>query len=267
MGERPKGKVVRLTARDMRLLEDLLHRRAETLGTLRERHWDQAGLDTARRRLGVLFNAGYLHRNTIEQVPWELLHHDDRDKDHVTVYGLTPKAVSALRRRSLAGSVLRGRAITAEVNDASIPHQLAVNRIGELIGATLTCDHLLDVTSDRRHRPDATYQSTPDPAGSTTVMLEVDLGHYSRQRILGKLHAFLADPEAKAVLFACPTQTRAAWIARTIRTAHGDRIMDRVQVLSFNQIEGGRFLREDLLPEDPTVDLRTRTLNRQDPAA
>jgi hypothetical protein len=245
---------VRLTARDTQIFEGLLHRRADSLGTLHERHWPTGARDTARRRLGVLVNAGYLHRNAIEHIPGALLHPEDHDSDWVPVYTLTPKAVSALRRRSLAGSLLRGRSITTEISEAAIMHQLAVNRVGELIGAALTADHRLELAGDRRHRPDATYQSLPDQAGCTTVMLEVDLGHYSRQRILGKLRTFLADPDAKGVLFACPTQTRAAWIARTLRAAHGDRIMDRVQVLSFAQLQDANTLRADLLPDAPASD-------------
>ncbi len=85
-------------------------------------------------------------------------------------------------------------------------------------------------------------------------MLEIDLGHYSRKRILGKLTTFLADPDAKGVLFACPTQDRAAWVAHTLREARGDRIMDRVQVLSFYQIQEGRLLGEHLRPHQPIVE-------------
>lgn len=255
MRERPAGKKVRITARDTRIFEDLLNRRADTLGSLQSRHWPGAVTATARRRLGVLVAAGYLHRVVVEDIPPALRHPADTTRkdgapSHNTLaYTLTPKALSALRRRSHLGSVLRARHLTTEVHDAAILHQLAVNRVGDMLDARLTADHLLETSSgQRRHRPDATYHATPDAAGATLVMLEVDLGHYSRQRILGKVATFLANPDAKGVLLASPTTVRAAWIARVLRDEYGDRIMDRVQSLSFAQLHSGDLLREDLRP-------------------
>lgn len=249
MPDRPHQKRVRLTARDMTILEELLHLRADTLGALHHRHW-RAGSDrdSARHRLSRLAAWGYIDKHPIQQPPGALVHPGDTSSGWVTVYTLTPRGVAALRRRSFAGSLLRARSIKGDIDEAAIPHQLAVNRIGELLATTLTLDHLLDLSGDRRHRPDATYRSSPDASGRCSVMLEVDLGHYSRQRILGKLRTFLADPDAKGVLFACPTESRAAWIAETLRDAHGERIMDRVQVLTFDEIKQGRLLRDALRP-------------------
>lgn len=248
-----RDKGVRLTARDTQIFEDLLERRADSLGSIHARHWPGAAHDTARRRLGVLVNDGFLNRIYMERPPASLVHPADDESGWVHAYTLTPRGVAALRRRSLAGSVLRGRSVKGDLDEAAIPHQLAVNRVGELLGTALRPDHLIELVGDRRHRPDATYQARPDSTGRRTVMLEVDLGHYSRQRILGKLSTFLADPDAAGVLFACPTDERAAWIARTLRAAHGDRIMDRVQVLTFTQIQEGRLLRDALRP-DPDTD-------------
>lgn len=253
MGRDRRDRGVRLTTRDTQIFEDLLQRRTDSLGSIHARHWPHAAQDTARRRLGVLVNDGYLHRVYLERPPAALVHPADDENGWVHAYTLTPRGVAALRRRSLAGSILAGRSIKGDIDEAAIPHQLAVNRVGELLAAKLHPDHLIELGGDRRHRPDATYQARADATGRATVMLEVDLGHYSRQRILGKLTTFLADPDAAGVLFACPTDQRASWIARVLRDAHGDRIMDRVQVLTFKQIHEGRLLRDALRP-DPHAD-------------
>jgi hypothetical protein len=251
MADRPHKKRLRLTTRDLQILEQLLHSRAETLGALHQQFWPQGTeRDSARHRLSRLAAWGFLDKHGLEHVHPRLVHPNDNPTGSgwVTVYTLTPRGIAALRRRSLAGSTLRGRSIKGDLDDAAIPHQLAVNRVGELLGTPLLADHLVEVTGDRRHRPDATYTAHPDHGGRSTVMLEIDLGHYSRKRILGKLATFLADPDTTGVLFACPTQERANWIARTLREARGDRIMDRVQVLTFEQIHEGRFLRDALRP-------------------
>lgn len=249
MSEIPHKKRVRLTSRDLQILEDLLNRKADSLGSIHERFWAPGtSRDSARHRLTRLAAWGFIDKHAIEHAHRQLIHPTEHDNGWVTVYTLTPKGIASLRRRSLAGSVLRGRSVKGDIDDAAIPHQLAVNRVADLLGTTIVVDHLIEVGGDRRHRPDATYTAKPDHQGRSTVMLEIDLGHYSRQRVLGKLATFLADPDAKGVLFACPNDQRAAWVARTLRDEHGDRIMDRVQVLSFAQIREGRLLDDELRP-------------------
>lgn len=245
----PHQKKVRLTTRDLQILEELMNRKAESLGVLHDRFWAQGtSRDSARHRLTRLAAWGFIDKHALQHAHPGLLHPTDTDNGWVTVYTLSPRGIASLKRRSLAGSVLRGRSISGDIDEAAIPHQLAVNRVADLIGTTLIAEHLIEVQGDRRHRPDATYAALPDDNGRSTVMLEIDLGHYSRKRILGKLSTFLADPDAKGVLFACPTNERAAWVAHTLRQAHGDRIMDRVQVLSFRQIREGRLLHDNFKP-------------------
>lgn len=256
MTERAKHqKKIRLTTRDVQILEELMNRRTESLGMLHHRYWAPGtNRDSARHRLTRLVAWGFIDKHALQHAHAGLLHPSDNDNGWGTVYTLTPKGTAALRRRSIAGSALRGRSIKGDIDEAVIPHQLAVNRVADLLGTTLIAEHLIELQGDRRHRPDATYAAAPDDeTGRSTVMLEIDLGHYSRKRILGKLNTFLADPDAKGVLFACPTQTRAAWVAQTLRNSRGDRIMDRVQVLSFEQVREGRLLRDDLRPYERTV--------------
>lgn len=252
MARQPRKRVLRLTPRDTRIFEDLLDRRADTLGSLHERHFPNNARESARNRLGALAAWGYLERCSLPHMPDALAHPGDQQGVWTSAYTLTPKAVAALRRRSLAGSTLRGRSVKVEIAEPAIPHQLAVTRIADILGAGVTAEHLLEgAPAHRRHRPDAAYLSQPDRRGRSIVMLEVDLGHYSRQRILGKVEAFLADPDAKAVLFACPTDLRAGWVARAIREVHGEQAMDRIQILSFHQIREGRLLRDELQPATP----------------
>lgn len=251
----PHQKRIRLTTRDLQILEELMNRRTESLGVLHDRFWAPGtNRESARHRLTRLAAWGFIDKHALQHAHAGLLHPTDHDNGWVTVYTLTPKGVASLKRRSLAGSVLRGRSIKGDIDEAAIPHQLAVNRVADLLGTPLIAEHLIELQGDRRHRPDATYTAAPDETGRSTVMLEIDLGHYSRKRILGKLTTFLADPDAKGVLFACPTQDRAAWVAHTLREARGDRIMDRVQVLSFYQIQEGRLLGEHLRPHQPIVE-------------
>ncbi len=202
MADWPQTKRVRLTTRDLQIFEQLLNSRAETLGTLHEQHWPPGTeRDSARHRLSRLAAWGFLDKHGLEHVHPNLIHPNDNPDGSgwITVYTLTPKGVNALRRRSLAGSVLRGRSINGDLDQAAIPHQLAGNRIGRLLDTRLTADHLIEVTGDRRHRPDATYTADPDDRGRTIVTLEIDLGHYSRKRILGKLVTFLTDPDTRSV--------------------------------------------------------------------
>lgn len=250
---RPRRRV-RLTARDLQILEQLMNRKAESLDALHRQFWAPGTRpDTARYRLQRLAGWGFIDKHALQHRHQPLLPPEQEDNGWVTAYTLTPKGTAALRRRTLAGSTLRGRSIKGDIDDTAIPHQLAVNRVADLLGTPVVAEHLIEIQGDRRHRPDATYTAAPDSRGHTTVMLEVDLGHYSRKRILGKLATFLADPDAKAVLFACPTEERAGWIAVTLREAHGDRIMDRVQALSFAQIREGRLLSDELRPSNRSV--------------
>ena len=74
------------------------------------------------------------------------------------------------------------------------------------------------------------------------MFLEVDLGHYSRQRILGKVDAFLDHPDARSILFVAHNERRSSITSQWIREKYGEAIMDRVQPLTFDQIREGGWL-------------------------
>jgi hypothetical protein len=78
--------------------------------------------------------------------------------------------------------------------------------------------------------------------GRQLVFLEIDLGAYNKQRILGKLDAFVAHPAARSIVFVSPTLERTSAISSWIREQYGESIMDRVQPLTFNQIKEGGWL-------------------------
>ena len=139
----------------------------------------------------------------------------------------------------------------------SIPHQLAVNRVGDALGATLIPEHLVEgVRGDRRHRPDAAYRCAPDERGRDVVFVEVDLGHYSRARILGKVRTFFEHPEARSIIFATTTAERAELVGAWIRRAHGDAVMQRIQLLSIAELQAGAALDAGTEPTDPVADRR-----------
>ena len=119
----------------------------------------------------------------------------------------------------------------------------------EKVPARLIGEHLLDPAGrDRRHRPDGAYHARPDADGRTLVLVEVDLGNYTRQRILGKLRTFLANEESRAAIFVTPTAERAQQIAGWIRARHGDGVMRRVQVLTLDELRDGQLLDPELSP-------------------
>lgn len=226
-----------LTTRDLDLLAELVERRCESLTYLQDRFFGGVW-KTAINRLRRLELAGYVSREEIKSI-------ESPDRFH-SVYTLGPAARAALRNRDAYGSeALRGRRFNIALRDTSMPHQIATNRVGDWLGARLIPEHLLSphAPDAQRHRPDAVYRAAqPDSAGRQLVFLEVDLGWYSRQRILGKVDAFLARPDARSILFVTPTPERAALIGDWIRAEHGDTMMRRIQPLTFAQIREGGWL-------------------------
>lgn len=245
---------VRLRARDLDLFETLLERRVETLGHLHRIVFPDNARKTARNRLVRLQQGGYIDRLATEGLPEDLLAPGDFNHPVVSVYRLTPKGIAALRLRHRAGAQLRGGPSPAALSEASIPHQLAVNRAGDWLAAHLIGEHQIEGTGrDRRHRPDAAYRVTPDEQGRDLVLVEVDLGNYTRGRILGKIATFLTNERARAALIVTPDQDRAAKVATWIRQRHGDGVMRRLKVLTFDELRDGRLLDPELaaIEDDP----------------
>lgn len=226
-----------LTARDLELLVELVERRCESLAYLQHRYFGGVR-KTAINRLRRLELAGYVTREEIKPI--------ESPNRFTNVYALGPAARAAMLNRDAYGhEALRNRRFNIALRETSMPHQIASNRVGDWLGARLHPEHLLPVHTPnaQRHRPDAVYRAAaPDAEGRQLVFLEVDLGHYSRQRILGKLEAFLAHPAARSILFVAPTPERAALIGDWIRREHGDTIMRRVQPLTFTQVREGGWL-------------------------
>lgn len=195
---RPRRRVS-LQKRDLFILETLVVRRAETLDELHRLAFGDRSRKRAINRLGELAAGGYLQRVSVEVLGADAPQ---------SVYTLGPRAKRALELRSLASEHFRYRRFNPILRDSSIPHQIATNRVADWLGADLIPEHLLPAkdAAAARHRPDGIYQTaTPDKQGRTAVFLEVDLGHYSRARIIGKARAFLEDPEARMMVFVSPT--------------------------------------------------------------
>lgn len=242
-------KNVRLRARDLELFETLLERRVETLGHLHRVVFPDNARKTARNRLVRLRQAGYVERLAMEDLPADLLASGDFNHPQASVYRLTARGIAALRLRHRAGAQLRGGPGPGHLSEASIPHQLAVNRVGDWLGARLIGEHQIEgAGKDRRHRPDAAYLAAPDDQGRDLILVEVDLGNYTRARILGKVATFLTNDNARAALIVTPDQDRAAKVAAWIRQAHGDGVMRRLKVLTFDEVRDARLLDPDLAP-------------------
>ena len=241
---RPRRRIA-LQERDLFILETLVIRRAETLDELHRLAFADRSRKRAINRLGELAAGGYLQRTSVE-----VLGADEPQ----SVYTLGPRAKRALELRSLASEHFRYRRFNPILRDSSIPHQIATNRVADWLGADLIPEHLLPAkdANAARHRPDGIYQTaTPDTRGRTAVFLEVDLGHYSRARIIGKARAFLDDPEARMMVFVSPTDQRADWLASTLRAEWGEHIMARIAPVTFDQLRAG---------SSPTTTSATRTL-------
>jgi Replication-relaxation len=241
-----------LTARDLELLVELVERRSESLNYLQHRFF-RGVRKTAINRLRRLELGGYVVREQVDtlEAPGRL----------TNVYTLGPAARAALLNRdAYSNEALARRRFSATLRETSMPHQVATNRVGDWLGARLLPEHLLPVhqPGSQRHRPDALYRAAaPDSAGRQLVFLEVDLGHYSKQRILGKVDAFLAHEQARSILFVCPTAERAAAISGWIRDTYGEALMERIQPLTFDQIREGGWLDSGTEPTSGDDTLRT----------
>jgi hypothetical protein len=236
MSREPRGRrrKVALQRRDLAILEMLIIRRAETLDELHRLHFGGLSRKRALNRLGELAGAGYLHRASVT-----VLGSDEPQ----SVYTLGPRGRRALELRSLASEYLRYRRFNPTLRDSSMPHQIATNRVADWLGAHLVPEHLLPPKDAHaaRNRPDGMYESAePDHAGRTIVFLEIDMGHYSRARILGKVKAFLEEHDARMIVFAAPTWTRVKWIYETVQAIHGYTDMHRIQAMTFDEIRSGR---------------------------
>ena len=162
---------------------------------------------------------------------------DRRPSQHLYVLG--PKAPTALRIRNRPTTRLAAERLPASFID----HQLAVNRVGDWLGTELIGERDASAGLDSKHRPDAAYRCEADERGRDLILLEVDLGHYSRPRILAKVDGFRQHPAAAGIFFACPTNDRANEVARWIREHNGiDFMQGHCQVFSFDELQrGARF--------------------------
>lgn len=229
----PGPRRIALHSRDLAVLELLVERRAETLRHLHERFWPEGQRKSARNRLGELASAGYL---AAERMP--VAGSDGRLE---SIYTLGPKAKTALIIRG-RGEPFHGRRFNPTLRTESLPHQIATNRVADWLGARLVPEHLLPVRSraELQHRPDGVYEAElPDSKGRDLVFLEVDLGSYSRERMLGKVAAFRASERARSILIVTPTPERAQLVTEWVRDAYGPAALDEVQALSFDEVKAG----------------------------
>jgi hypothetical protein len=94
--------------------------------------------------------------------------------------------------------------------------------------------------AELRRRPDGVDAAGPGRRqGSDLVFLEVDLGSYSRERVLGKVRAFRESERARSILIVTPTPERAQIVVASVRDAYGPAALDEMRPLSFEEVQGG----------------------------
>lgn len=239
-----RRKSVHLMRRDLRLMEQLVLRRAATLDDLHAAWFAGLSRKRALNRLGELASAGFLHRVTLA-VP-DALAGPEREQ---SVYTLGPRARAALELRSLSSEHFRYRRWNPVLRDSSIPHQLVVNRVCDLLGVDAVPEHLLPPAENRaamQHKPDAIWEREADDGErQTKVLLEVDLGHYSRERIKGKVQSFRRDEEASHLLLVTHTTERADQIARWLNT---ERFGAAITIASLSELIADPQLARNALP-------------------
>jgi hypothetical protein len=223
---------VRLHSRDLEVLDLIADRRVETLGALHKKLWPDCTRKSAYNRLGQLAAAGYLDHH-LRPDPIARASVDRRPSQHIYILG--PKAPAAMRLRNRDTRKL----VAHQLPGSFIDHQLATNRVGDWLGIRLIGEIEASAGLDSRHRPDAAYHASRDHTGRDLMLLEVDLGHYSRQRITAKVEGFRKHPHARGIVFACPTDDRAWQVKEWISDRFGSGFMRRCQVFSFDDIQRG----------------------------
>lgn len=181
--------------------------RAETLDELHSRFFAGLLRKRAVNRLAQLAGAGYLHKADLVLFG---------EESPTRVYTLGPKARRELERLSLSSEHFLNRRWNPTLRDSSIPHQVFVNRVTRMIGGEVVPEHLLPVAGKdaARNRPDAAIHGIDREGRPALLAIEVDLGHYSRERIVAKSRAWNRLPDTGALIFVVPTEARARQVKR-----------------------------------------------------
>jgi len=234
--------VVRLTERDLQVLELLVYRRAETLDFIHQGLFSDCVRKRALNRLGELCAGGILERFDVQTID---------APEPQSVYRLDRRGVAVVRDRCLAGEHLRGRRWNPILRSSSIAHQIATNRVGDILGTQIAPEHLQPAASasEARNRPDAIYLAHGNGRGMR-VLVEVDLGHYSRRRLQDKIAAFHDRSDAGALIFVCPPERQAylEWVAGIQYHGEGDLRNWPIRVFTFDELKHPDTLPERLRP-------------------
>ncbi len=252
---RRRRRNLHITCRDVSVFELLVARRVETLDALHELAFPGVSRKRALNRLGELVSSGFLDRRSAVLPGSDSLR---------SVYFLTPRGRAALQLRGSVGHSdwLRTRQWKLDLGEASIPHQIITNRVCDWLGAHAMPEHLLPpvrpINGRPGPRPDAIYQAREaDADDRKLVWLEVDLGHYNKQRIIQKVTAGVRDEESRFLLIACPTPERKKQVLSMIIQRFDHNLWDHVAVMSFDEIRAGEAPDNNpgLLPTDeiPTM--------------
>ena len=243
-GGRSMAKQVRLYPRDVEVLELLTSRQIETLDFLHGRLWSDCNRKSAYNRLRALANAGYLeHVKRADPAAPKTWTGARPSSEHLFTLG--PKAPTALRIRGREAVALARRHRCGGIPAAFIDHQLATNRVADTLGVRLMSEEQAADGLEplyKKHRPDGAYRALADQKGRDLILVEIDLGHYSRARIVQKAWASLNHEHARAMLFVVPTEERAAQVRGWVWNDTGYSLMDRFDICTFRELREESWL-------------------------
>ncbi len=190
---------------------------------------------SAERRFRTLVSGGY-----IDKLPY-FEGSNGGDATLKTAYALGGRGEAVLRRQTHVP--LPERTGKRKPAQSSVAHQLATNRVARDLEKRFYPEHLSNgdqpKTKSRRNRPDATFECSPDSKGRFYVAVEIDLGHYNRQRVLDKVRAFKEEKGSREMWWVAPTEDRRDQLREWFWDSDvGD--LEGVRFFTFDEIEEGK---------------------------
>lgn len=205
---------VELQPRDVRVLELLAQRHVETLEWLCETVF-RVTTKRTRNRLGQLARDGYVQA---ERLP--IL--DGERSRQALVYRLGPRGREALLlTAAVAGRLLLSHDSASRAPRA-VPHQLAINRVVDRLGADALepAEIATGLPRDPTEWPDFLYEAMDDNVDEPSlVWVVVDVGHYRAEHVVAVARALARTRNGCRLLIVVPSLPRWQALAEEIALA------------------------------------------------
>ena len=240
-----------LQERDRLVLSLLLERRYETLDFLHERCFDGLSRKRVLNRLGDLIRAGYLERESFPMY--------DAGGENRSVYWLTPMAEQLVVVGAALAHDLNGRRFGCPVARTSVPHQIAINRVGDWLGTRFVSETLAGFpeTNDRTGRPHATYITSASEGPRDVVFVVVDLTSNVRWYMPERLRVFAAHRRARALVLITSDPVRSLELDSWM-TAVGRGYVTRLYLYTIADVQSDRCPVRRHLPPRHDLDLQAQ---------